>query len=164
MESKMTVHKRNACSFRHDENKRGSHRSHPLLLQNFRRKATGKSLRKERLSEAGVRLRRNIEDRAKNASVGNARPIRVIHGIFPCIRITKPNRAGSSVKSAFLHREVDSQPKNRPKKTGGKRFCCHVEEFQAIRLRLPGYRASEIQFDFHGRAHNLWDQSTAFNS
>ena len=44
-------------------------RAHPLRLKNRRRKATGKILRKESLSEAGVRLGKDFEDRAKSTSV-----------------------------------------------------------------------------------------------
>ena len=62
----------------------------------------GKLLRKEIFSEAGVRLVREIEDRAKMTSQGNARTPRLIHGILPCVRITAPNRAANSMKSALL--------------------------------------------------------------
>ena len=78
------------------------------------RKAMGKLL-KENFSEAGVRLVREIEDRAKMTSQGNARIPRLIHNILPCVRITEPNRAANSMKSALLCTErLDCQPNKRP--------------------------------------------------
>ena len=54
----------------------------------------------------------------------------MIPGILPCVRNTKQNH---SVKNALLCTEgFDSQPYNRPKKSGGKRFCCLVEELQDV--------------------------------
>ena len=89
--------------------------------QNRRPKTVGKLLRKEIFSEAGVRLVREIEDRAKTTSVGNTRTPRVIHGILPCVRITEPNRAANSMKSALLCTErLDCQPNKQPKKNSGK--------------------------------------------
>ena len=41
-------------------------RAHPLLRQNRRRRTTGKLLRKDVFSEAGVRLGREIEDRTQS--------------------------------------------------------------------------------------------------
>ena len=79
-----------------------SQRAHHLLLQNRRRKAMGKTFEKDSLSEVGVRLGRDLEDRAKTASVGNARTSRVSFGILPCVRSTKLNRDANSVKSALL--------------------------------------------------------------
>ena len=77
-------------------------RAHPLLLQNRRQNSIGTVLRKDGLSEAKVRLGRDMEGRAKTTSVGNAQTPRVIYGSLPCVRITKPNRAANSVISALL--------------------------------------------------------------
>ena len=77
-------------------------RAHPFLLQNRRRKATGKILRKDSLSEAGVRLGRDLEDRAKTTSVRHSRTFGVILGNLPCVRITEQNRDANSVKSTLL--------------------------------------------------------------
>ena len=65
-------------------------------------KSDGKILRKDSLSEAGVRLGRGLEDRAKTASVGHSRTFGVILGILPSVRITEQNRDANSVKSALL--------------------------------------------------------------
>ena len=62
----------------------------------------GKSLRKEKLSEAGVRLGRDLEDRAKTTSVGSVRNHCVILGILPYAKGTKQNRDAHSVNSALL--------------------------------------------------------------
>ena len=60
MDSKRTAHK-------HDENKRGkSTRSSSPAKKNRRLKAVGKILRREKLSEARVRLGRDLVDRAKS--------------------------------------------------------------------------------------------------
>ena len=57
----------------------------------------GKNLPKEKLLEAGVRLGRDLEDRAKTTSVESARTHCVI------LKITKRNRDASSVNnSAFF--------------------------------------------------------------
>ena len=92
MESETTVHKRRRGSFRHDENKHGSSTRLSSPAQEPQPRSDGKHLRRESLSEAGVRLGRDIEDLANCTSVGNARTPRVILGILPCVRITKPNR------------------------------------------------------------------------
>ena len=114
-------------------------RAHPLLPQNRSRKTMGKLLR---LSEAGVRLVRDIEDRAKMTSQGNARTPPVIHGILPCVRITEPNRAANPIKSALLCTErLDRQPNKRPKKNCGKGSVASLR-------RIPGLGAAEIQVDF----------------
>ena len=47
-----------------------------------------------------------------------------------------------NVPSTKLNMKVDSQPHKKPKKTGGK------GSVAAIGLRIPGYRAAEIQVDF----------------
>ena len=81
----------------------------------------GKLLRKDIFSEAGVRLVREIEDRAKMTSQGIARTPRLIHGFLPCVRITELNRAANSMKSALLCTErLDCQPNKRPTSNSGK--------------------------------------------
>ena len=102
MESETTVHKRRRGSFRHDENKHGSSTRLSSLAQEPQTRSDGKHLRRESLSEALVRLGREIEEVANGTSVGNARTPRVILGILPCVRITKPNRAANSVKGVLL--------------------------------------------------------------
>ena len=119
-----------ACSFRHDENKRGKSPRSSLLFQNRRQSSMGKILRKESLLEARVRLGRDIEDRAKATSVGNARtPLVWFMAVLFCAeRLTvSPQKTRKKVK---------------------KRICCLVEEFQATRLRIPRHWTAEIQSDF----------------
>ena len=78
--------KRDACSFRHDENKPGE---------------SWKNHRKKSLSEVGVPLGRDLEERAKTTSVGESTNPRVITGIFPCVKITNQNRDTNSAQSAY---------------------------------------------------------------
>ena len=66
----------------------------------------GKILRKEKLQEAAVRLRRDHGDRAKTTTVESARTHHVILGILPYVTITKQNRDTDSEKCAYMHREV----------------------------------------------------------
>ena len=47
-----------------------------------------------------------------------------------------------------MHREVSSQPNKKTKKNGGKGSFCSIEEFESIRLRIPAYRAADIQVEF----------------
>ena len=72
--------------------------AHPLLLQNRRLKAMGKILRKEKLSVTGVRLGRELEDRAKTPSVDSARAHYVILGILPYVKTAKQYRDAGLVK------------------------------------------------------------------
>ena len=91
------MHKRRRGSFRHDENKRGSSTRLSSLAQELQTKCNGKHLRKEGLSEAGVRLGREIEDLANGTSVGNARTLRVILGILACV-LESQNRIGLQIR------------------------------------------------------------------
>ena len=85
MESKRTVHMRRRMQF-HPMTRTNvvNQGAHPLLLQNRRLRALGKIIRKESLSEVGVRLGRDLVDGAKTTLVGNARTPRVILGILLC--------------------------------------------------------------------------------
>ena len=65
------------------------------------------------------------------------------------------------VKCVFWHTEVDSQQSKKPKKKWWKRICCFTEAFEAIGLRIPGYRAADIQVDSTEEHTNSWDRSAA---
>ena len=67
----------------------------------------------------------------------------------------RPQAANSVKRCAFWHKESDGQPFQEADENFWKRFCCLIEEFQAIRLRIPGYRAAEIQVDFSEGQKNL---------
>ena len=134
-------------------------RAHPLLLQNRRRKAMGKILQKGKSLRGQSPLGRDIEDLANGTSVGNASTPRVIHGILPCVRITKPNRAANSVNSALLCTErMTVSQTNDQKKNGGNR-------------RIPGKQVACARtlsrrnpIRFYGRAQNSRDQNAACKS
>ena len=102
----------------------------------------GKILRMEKHSVAGVRLGRDLEDRAKTTSVGSARNRSVILGIFPYLTSTKQNRDAHSVNSALLCTERLAVRPTKNWKYWWCMFCCHIEDFQAIGLRIPGHRAA----------------------
>ena len=61
------------CSFRRDENKRGKVMRPSSLAPKSQTQCGGKILREQKLSAAGCRLGRDLEDRAKTASVASAR-------------------------------------------------------------------------------------------
>ena len=48
-------------------------------------------------------------------------------------------------KCVFRHQERLTVSQTRNRKEWWYRFCCLVEDFQAIWLRIPGYRAAELQ-------------------
>ena len=62
-----------ACSFLHNEIKRGKVMRPSSLAPKSQTQSDGKILREEKFSVAGVRLGRDIEDRAKTTSVESAR-------------------------------------------------------------------------------------------
>ena len=93
-------------------------------------------LRQGNLSEAVVPLKRDSESRARITSKKIVRICHVIVGILPYVKITYRNRHANSVKKCmFKHKEVDSQPNKKPKKS--KQLGC-----------VSGLRAAEIQVDF----------------
>ena len=47
-----------------------------------------------------------------------------------------------------MHREADSQPNQKPKKTGGKGSVAILKNSKQVGFAIPGCRAAEIQFDF----------------
>ena len=73
----------------------------PLLFKNCRRKAMGNIFERKASQEAGVRLGRDIEDLAKGTSLGNARTLRVILGILPCV-LESQNRIGLQIRRKEL--------------------------------------------------------------
>ena len=88
----------------HDENKRGKSTRSSSLTPEPQTKNDGKILRKESLSEAGVRLGRDIEDRAKTTSVGNARTPRLIPGILSMCQNQKTESGCKFCeKYSFMH-------------------------------------------------------------
>ena len=89
----------------------------------------GKTLRGR--SPPGQRSR----TRAKATSVETVR----ISRIFPNFNIAKHNRVAHSAKSGSSRTQRLTQEK------WWKRICCLIEEFQANGLRIPRYRAAEIQ-------------------
>ena len=100
MESKRTVHKGNACSFRHDENKRGKVTQSSISVSRAPTQNDGEVLSKG-ISEAVVLLERDLEDRAKTTFVEIVRIRDVILGILPNVNITKHIRDAILVKSAY---------------------------------------------------------------
>ena len=90
-------------------------RNRPLRFQNQRLKATGKVSREGNFSEAVVLLEKRWQRRCRNQNSGSN------FGHPPeCQHYTAQSRCKLSGKCVFMHREVDSQPKKKPKKTGGK--------------------------------------------
>ena len=81
----------------------------------------GKIVRTEKLSEAGPCLGKDLEDPGKTTSVGSARNYCVILGSVPYVKNHKTETGCKfGEKCAFMHREVDSPPTRKPKKTVGK--------------------------------------------
>ena len=95
--------KGDACSFSDVENKRGKSTRSSSPAPESQTKSDGeKSLKGKSLSEAAVRLGRDLEDRGKTASVGTC---------------TNSSCDSSGKKVLFLkHREAESQPNKRPKR------------------------------------------------
>ena len=62
-----------ACSFLHNENKRGKVMRPSSHVPKPQTHSDGKTLREEKFSVAGVRLGKDLEDRAKTTSVESAR-------------------------------------------------------------------------------------------
>ena len=136
--------KEDACSFRHDENKCGKSTSSSRPAPEPPTKSDGKNLRKKRLSEVGVRLGRDLEDRAKTTLVGNVRTPRVTTGILPCVRSTKENRDADSVKCALSCSErltislTTDQKKSRGKGSvallkNSRQVCCVSTDIEATK-------------------------------
>ena len=111
--------------------------AHPLLLQNRRLRALGKILRKESLSEVGVRHGRDLVDGAKTTLVGNARTPRVILGILLCGQNYKSESGYSFCENALLCKERLTVSKTEVEEKWWKRISCLVQEFQETRFRIP---------------------------
>ena len=131
-------------------------------------KSDGKFLLNEKLSEAGVRLGRDLAVCAKttiSCTVHGTRFVTSWH-LLPHVKITTHNRDADSVKNAsFCTERLTVSPIQKTKKTGGKGSVAIIEEFQAIRFAHSRiHRAAEIQFEFHGMAQNPWDWSAACNT
>ena len=122
-----------ACSFHHDETKRGkstrSFSPSPKSQTNNEGTSTskGKSLRS--VSPSGKRFQRRFKDYLNDNSTNP----RVIPGIVPCVRITNFNQAASSVESARFC--AQSQPNKRLKQAVGKgseALLMHVKQLGCI--------------------------------
>ena len=102
---KDSVQKENACSLRHDDSKRGKKTQIVLSCS----KVADTKMAEENLRKA--------RKRPKIASKELVRIHHVIIGI-PYVKITKHNRdAKFGEKCVFMHREADSQPCRKPKKS-----------------------------------------------
>ena len=138
---KDTAQKETLCSFRHDEKKRGkATQSSSLAPKTANSKQRGKILRKGKHSEAVVLLEIDIKNRAKTTSVEFVRFCHEIFGIF-----TKCRRCKFGGKCSLCTERLTVVLTEEHE--WWQRFCCLIEEFQAIGLRIPGYRAAEVQLD-----------------
>ena len=151
----------NACSFRHDENKRGKVTQSSSPAPKPQTQNDWKSSLKENLSEAAAPLVRDPENRAKTTSIETVRTRLVIFGILWIVNITKHNRGANFVgKCVFMHREVDSQPNKTSKKSGGKisdvllKKSKKKDAYSRIQCRRNPSR-------FYGRARNPGDRGEA---
>ena len=115
---KKSVQKGDACSFRHDDSKRGQAAQSSSLAprQNDRNSSSkGKSLRGRCLSGKEFRkpCRHGLQGNCTNPSND--------YGHFPvCRNCTSESGCKIVEKCIFKHKEVDSQPYQKPKKSGGK--------------------------------------------
>ena len=108
-----------ACSFRHGEDKRG--KSNPTVVCCFKTadfKAMAKRHGKEKLSEAGVRLGKDLEDRAKTASEEKCTNPLCDSWHSPSVKITLRNRDANSVKMRFDAQRLTISPTKNRKNCG----------------------------------------------
>ena len=115
--------------------------AHPLLPQNRSRKAMGKDHREESLSKAGVRLGRDLEDRAKTTSIGNSRTLVCF---LESSRVSESQKSGCKFGEtcSFVHRDFHSHSS-----PNGKRMVCEGSVALLKNSRQLGC-AAEIQIDF----------------
>ena len=67
-------------------------------------------MERKKLSEVGVRLGKDLEDRAKTASEEKCTNPLCDSWHSPSVKITYRTRDANSVKCALMHREADNQP------------------------------------------------------
>ena len=109
-----------ACSFHHDDSKRGKMTQSSLCLKNAATARRKKFFERENHPEVVVHWERDSENRADIALKETVRIRHVIIGILAYAKIPSQNRIQTSAKSAYSGTEVDSQPNKKPKKNCGR--------------------------------------------
>ena len=101
MESKGQCSKGDACSFRHDDSRRGKKTQSSSLAQGRRHKMTEENFRKGSLPEAVVFLGGEIKKRADITKEETVRIRHVTSGILPFVKITNLDRDANSAGRAY---------------------------------------------------------------
>ena len=153
--------KRDACSFRHDDSKRGKVTQTSSLAPRPQTQSDGRSSSKGKSPRGPVLLEKDPEDyidgNCTNPSCDNRRPP-------VCQKLQ--NWIGMQIRRK-VHIQAQRGWQSAQQEAGErwwKKMCCLSEELEAIKLRNLRKRAAEIQVDFTEGPKISWDRNAACTS
>ena len=129
----------------------------PLLLQGLRHKNDGRRPSKGNAPRRSIPLGKGGQRPCNKYHNGNCtNPLCNCWQPLVCQNYKSESGCKFGEKYEFRHTEVDSQPNKKPK-TGGRGLRCLIEEFEAIGLRIPGFRVTDIH------KHKAKDKATFYS-